>query len=455
MPYTFAPHNVAAEPFFGRVDSADPGSGSRRGAAASLHPADVRRLSKLVAIALAFGVPALLLHLQRHQLKVTRRDGFARREMWDSAETLYVGVVPPDQASVAERPPGSTPATRRGLVDPPAAVGMRAARSTPPPAAPGTASPVAAPHAVPEAAANGSAPKVGRVAVCIVGHARSFHQPTVHESIARNLIDPIRRGASAVDVFFHVAMADVPRANTRAAVPAEQETNGAIEGMHPVVVSRYSGAGRAMNFSGVAACPAGRSYACDFYHPALLRASECMEKIELYEREHGVRYEWIVKTRPDVAFGDPVALMSALPTDRVLMNEHIPGASTPAFPTIREMYPTAAADLLHKPFADHVAIVPRHMAGVFFSSHLASFECMTPVQRGRLVNAEALMGLWLIRHSVRYDTAPWFWMLVRDRGGPECKRMEWIGRATNQTGAFTQRCKAYDATGVIPPAPRR
>jgi hypothetical protein len=90
------------------------------------------------------------------------------------------------------------------------------------------------------------------------------------------------------------------------------------------------------------------------------------------------------------------------------------------------------------------------LADTFFLSHLAAGECLTPLQRQRLVNPETIMGMWLMRSGVRYQTLPWLWILVRDKQGPECSRVQWIGRFTGQTADFTMRCNEYAKTGTIP-----
>jgi hypothetical protein len=111
--------------------------------------------------------------------------------------------------------------------------------------------------------------------------------------------------------------------------------------------------------------------------------------------------------------------------------------------------------ILHKPIGDHISIVPRTMAQLFFSMHLAVQICVTREQKalGRsYINTEAIMGMWMVRNNLRYDVQNWFWLLVRDVGGrptPECRRVAYIGRHKNISEALVKRCEEFKATGVL------
>lgn len=291
----------------------------------------------------------------------------------------------------------------------------------------------------------------GRVAICIAGHARTFHLQSVHQSIIDNFVKPIRMSASSVDVFFHVGMRDVSRPQyAPSANNSDGANNAAMNLFDPVVVSRSFGRGAALNRTGVAPCPAGTSYASNIYYRALLRAHECMNLVRGFEKKHDFRYDWIVKTRPDIVFGDPVPSLKLLPSDRVFINEHDPRGSMNAFPTMREKFPEKARTLLKDPFSDHIAIVPRELADVYFSAHLGSSTCLSPPQKSRLINSETILGPWLIGHGVQYSTIPLFWIIVKPDRGPECSRVvKSIGSDSTQTETFRKRCEAFKKTGIL------
>lgn len=253
-----------------------------------------------------------------------------------------------------------------------------------------------------------------------------------------------------MDLFFHLGLDDVPRDSTQRAERMDREVEEAVGEMQPVSVSHFGNENVPLNRSRAAACRAPRSYASGVYPASLLRANECYQKMQAYEKLNSFRYEWFVKSRPDVAFGDPVAHMSTLKADRVYINEHIPGTSTPTFENVRELYPDGARKVLRKPLADHIAVVPRALADNFFSAHEAVSECLSDEQKKPWVNAESLMALWVAKNSIPYETKPWFWMLVRDGVGPECRRVQWIGRELNRTAELNERCQQFRQTGVLP-----
>jgi hypothetical protein len=162
-----------------------------------------------------------------------------------------------------------------------------------------------------------------RVAVCITGHVRSFYQPSVHKSIARNLIEPLRKEAGVLDVFFHVGLADEPRNKTVRALSKPGETIAAMNLFNPVSVTYFKHTRR--NVTGQANCHPGQVQLANIYPYSLLRASQCMDQIVLHENRINKQYDWIVKTRPDVALGDPITPLSKLRRDIVQLNQHIPG----------------------------------------------------------------------------------------------------------------------------------
>lgn len=406
--------------------------------ASDLSSADNCSKYKLFLVAIAFGIPAFCLHLERRQFKARLWNG-PRREVWQSAETLFVKGL--DTLPTADDVYEAAQATLQGKTAP-------QTKSTSLENDDNIATAESSMKEV-DSEASGSG---GRVAVCIVGHARSFHLPSVHISIIRNLLRPLAVNATSLDVFFHIGLHDVAKDATKTAALKESETRKAATVMRPVILSIYNDSSFNLNREAHADCPPDLNPASAEYPPSLLRASQCMALVKSYEERNNIRYDWIVKTRPDVAIGDPVAPIAQLQQDRAYINEHIPGASTPAFSTIRELYPQNAAKILHKPFADHIAMVPRKLADTFFSAHLAAGECLNRLQKSRLVNAEAVMGMWLIKHALRYETMPWFWILVRDREGPECARLRWVGRFANKTAEFAERCQRYNETGHIPAA---
>jgi hypothetical protein len=161
-----------------------------------------------------------------------------------------------------------------------------------------------------------------RVAVCITGNTRSFYLASVHESIARNLIAPLRAEGGVVDVFFHVALADRPRHQTKTAKSMKRMTLAAMKSFKPVSITSFNRT--LQKVSEQANCPPGAAQAASSYPYALLRASQCMDQVARHEHTLQRKYDWIVKTRPDIALGDPITILN-FRNDTIQMNQHTPG----------------------------------------------------------------------------------------------------------------------------------
>lgn len=287
-------------------------------------------------------------------------------------------------------------------------------------------------------------PSASRVALCIVGHPRSFRQPSVHRSIRERVIRVLRDAGYVVDIFFHMGRGDVPRKGTSAA--GRDGLSAAIQVMNPVSVSRYSN-------TDVCKLPhcAPSSVQCPH---ALYRISQCLEKIQEYETRTGTVYDWIYKTRPDIAFGTNITTPSSLRSDTLYMNRHLPGTSMHAHKWLREKFPNNS-QILGGPVADHIFVASRDVAKVAFRASQAFQDCdLYKLPKGTL-NSEVGLTYWLFFNQIRYKAMPWFWMLVRDVEGPECSRVQWIERGVNvRYHNFTAICIHYLRTGnLLDPSP--
>lgn len=174
--------------------------------------------------------------------------------------------------------------------------------------------------------------QVRRVAICIAGHARSLHRPTVYKSIYQNLVVPLHSAFDSVDIFFHVGLQDVPRENTSAAAAAPQQYFEAMRYFGPVSISVFDNDLPSTADHGASSTCRDESVPlAEKFPSSLWRAAECVHRIANYEWSNRLHYDWIIKTRPDVALLDPLTEIADLRSDRVYLNQHIPGKFYPIF----------------------------------------------------------------------------------------------------------------------------
>jgi len=141
-------------------------------------------------------------------------------------------------------------------------------------------------------------PRRVSVAQCVVGQARGFVIPNVHESLARrvNSVGDAARGVQAT--FFRLGLQD--------AVPETSllRLNVSIRRFHSVVSVQleYRDALPPRNN-----CTFPRAAgACSFWAPSyfsqMVRVSRCLEDVRAYETRTGLQFSYFVRWRPDAAF---------------------------------------------------------------------------------------------------------------------------------------------------------
>lgn len=288
-----------------------------------------------------------------------------------------------------------------------------------------------------------------KVALCFTGHLRSFARQSVRDSIRRHVIRPLRASGADVDVFFHVGMVSISKGGKRLSRRRARKAQAAMEEFLPTRVSFFDNRPTRVPWPRGTKCNAKRK-PMKYYPPALLRGYECLLEVERHERETGVKYGWVYKTRPDVAFGADLSTPGELRDDTLYMNMHTPGTSTHAHRWLRERYKEKAR-VLNAPVGDHVLIAARKVADIALRALHAFRECDLYHMPNGTLNSEVGLTYWLVRNSVRHRAMDWFWMLVRDEEGPECFRVRWIRNATHQHDmSLTSRCIQYKQTDRIP-----
>lgn len=175
---------------------------------------------------------------------------------------------------------------------------------------------------------------------------------------------------------------------------------------------------------------------------SLFRSSQCLSLIREYELRHAMRYAWVYRTRPDVAFLDPVLMPDEM-TPRTVYTNRGPASYVSHFVHWWRRTHAKAGDEDVPPLTDHFIAGLRDDMDVALQAVDSVRMCdffNSPEER----NSEAALGYWLLTHGVRVEVRPWLWVVVRAQKGPECYRV----RAMRFGGlrawlTMTNRCYAY------------
>ena len=230
-----------------------------------------------------------------------------------------------------------------------------------------------------------------RCAVCFSGAARSFARPHVRRAAKARLVDAL--GCDVTDAFFYVALEELPLRHARRDwddfapapnVAGRAERSSRRRGLRIFLARRRASSLRAslrpcgrtspavrrrknhrrrsstqvsadafrlaaLEFDPVAVAIHERDVAAAdddadaaAARPQLAKAAACFALVEAAEASSGRRYDWVVRSRPDLAWVAPAPPVAALRGDRVYVPGHF------------------------WPLGDMVAVTPRRYAeGVF------------------------------------------------------------------------------------------
>ena len=130
-----------------------------------------------------------------------------------------------------------------------------------------------------------------RVAVCVVGTARTFVRPHVHGSLRRRVIDVLARGAAVVDVFAVMSLRDAaPKGQAGWDAASVDVTRAQLAAALAAVAPRATGLFEP-------------EPSADLAERAALQARHwrwCGALVARAERADGAAYTHVVKTRPDL-----------------------------------------------------------------------------------------------------------------------------------------------------------
>lgn len=178
-----------------------------------------------------------------------------------------------------------------------------------------------------------------RAAVCLAGHVRSFIHRHVRHFLRSRLLEAFE--CESVEPFFYLALDD-PEVSlrrpwdhfSRAPPASEADVLSAVAEFRSARV--YIHADRGEEDSAAIS--------------QLSKLASCWRLVEAAERETGDEYDWVIRARPDLAWVERVLPLRYFAADRAYVSAH------------------------YWPIADQFAIVPRHLAPVYF----AAIEALEP-----------------------------------------------------------------------------
>ncbi|CAM9671496.1 unnamed protein product [Ectocarpus sp. 6 AP-2014] len=231
-----------------------------------------------------------------------------------------------------------------------------------------------------------------RVAVCLSGAVRSFVHPAVHRSIKSNLIESIEADGCAVDVFAYATREDtVPRHKQRensdftpnssdietamailapARLVWHQEQAGIIPSCRAQATSSAESGGDEAWYTteavsgedasglgnGVWRPPPWQVYRADASRNLYWQLYKSLAAYRMALREekrkgNGFSYDWIIRSRFDVAWIRPLPALRSFSPEAVWLGRH------------------------YWPISDHFALVPRAFSDRFFTAVKTFYTC--------------------------------------------------------------------------------
>ena len=257
------------------------------------------------------------------------------------------------------------------------------------------------------------------VAHCIVGAVRSFlRHPSLQESIKWQLFHSTspRYRAFMVASLNCTHGAAVGTNDERAVSRFElssrdcsSNTTGMPEAIARMPLESFTIATDEVATSPSPQCmPQGDSEAYEKYTSyfyMFAKAKTCYEQVVQYEKDTGVCFDWVVKTRPDDMWLSRAPELRRLPHDKITVPSHWSGL----------------VGLTHI-VEDHTFVIPRHLASTFFNAidgwsicptmHELTERCPFPFRgyqnKTRVMQSECILGHYLNLHNITWQNNPKF-----------------------------------------------
>ena len=273
------------------------------------------------------------------------------------------------------------------------------------------------PAAAPECS-GGAAPLVAAV---LAGPVRSLLHPSVHTTVARHFWRAFGgRHVTFARLFDVRALPPPQRAQLRCAL---DHLSGELGGEWSAPAASGKALPDAPGCRFAAAAQLTRyPYMVQSLERQLTTLRACYDRIEAYEASHGVRFEWVLRTRTDTAFLAAVRPHCRAPADAVTL------AHAYAMDESREPG-------VHHVFADHAAIVPRALGRRFFVG-VAEALARCAASRGQMgpeyASPEAFIHHALADAGAAVASAEWLQPVVVSVAKGGARMREWCQRYTTK-----------------------
>lgn len=315
------------------------------------------------------------------------------------------------------------------------------------------------------------------IAVCIAGHARTFRHAIIRKQLQSNVIAPLARSYSnnsVVHIFFVLRLDDAPTGKRSSASLNVSEVLTGVNQFNPINVRLIHERKEFSNITGWISRDEDHQYdrfripqscvsvpktsinsiSADKYvrfPHTLWRARQCLQLVRETERDKCMSYDWVYRIRPDVVLLNDVILPDQLHPHTVYTNALRPSITADlrawwsARSPLKKGHQLAQNTSLynHSHISDIITIASRYTMDIALSAVEAIYDCklfQVPTRGGI---PENILLYWLLTHHVPVQTLPLEWVIVRDRVGPECKRIKSLSNDDINVTQVLSRCRQF------------
>lgn len=315
------------------------------------------------------------------------------------------------------------------------------------------------------------------VAVCIAGHARTFRHAPVRQMLQQHILTPLTRAfanISVVHTFFVLRPDDAPTGNRSSASPDAPAVLTGIHQFHPTNIRWINTRNEFSNVTGwiprdddhpfdrfqmpQSCITSHRNSTSHFNAPkyvrfphTLWRARQCLQVVRETERSNGITYDWLYRIRPDVVLLSDIVLPDQLNPQIVYTNAVRPSVTEELRawwnfrPSTTKNSVISENKLLNyrAHVSDIITIASKRTMEVALSAFEAVKDCQVYRVPTRGGISENILLYWLLSHDVLVKTLPLEWVIVREKVGPECKRIKSLSSADLDVSHVLARCRQF------------
>lgn len=315
------------------------------------------------------------------------------------------------------------------------------------------------------------------VAICIAGHARTFRHVAVRQMLQQHVVTPLTRAfanTSLVHTFFVLRPDDAPTGNRSSASSDAPAVLAGIHQFHPTNITWINTPNEFINVTGwippdddhpfdrfqmPRSCITGHRNSTSTFNThkyvrfphALWRARQCLQLVRETERRNGITYDWLYRIRPDVVLLSDIVLPDQLNPQIVYTNAVRPSITEELrtwwnFRSFTSKDSVISENKLlnyRAHVSDIITIASKHTMEVALSAFEAVKDCRLYRIPTRGGISENILLYWLLNHDVSAKTLPLEWVIVREKVGPECKRIKSLSAEDLDVSHVLARCREF------------